>query len=433
MKKALIITYYWPPAGGGGVQRWLKFSKYMRQYGWEPIIYTHSNGEMAAVDETLIKQVPKGIEVLKTPIWEPFHIYKFLIGKKQTDKVYSGVLVENKKKSVMQNFSLWVRGNFFIPDAKCFWIKPSIKFLTQYISENNIDAIISTGPPHTTHMIALGLKKHFSKLPWIADFRDPWTNVDYWDQLHLSNWAEGRHKAMEKKILQHANKVVTVSWSWATDFINLGVRKDIDVITNGYDEADFNADKKQLSPKFTITHIGSMNADRNPHVFWKALKNIIETNPNFESLLEIRLIGPLDHAITVSLEQYGLLKYVNKTDFMPHSEAIKNLCNSQVLLLPINNTPNAGGVLPGKLYEYLGAQRPIICITEGNTDSARIMHESGAASICGYSDVALMEKIILDLFAAFQTGNLSVPKNNIENFSRKNLCGQFCDLLNSIS
>ena len=202
---------------------------------------------------------------------------------------------------------------------------------------------------------------------------------------------------------------------------------------HGYDEDDFNADKKQLSPKFTIPNIVSMNADRNPHVFWKALKNIIETNPNFESLLEIRLIGPLDHAITVSLEQYGLLKYVNKTDFMPHSEAIKNLCNSQVLLLPINNTPNAGGVLPGKLYEYLGAQRPIICITEGNTDSARIMHESGAASICGYNDVPLMEIIVFDLLAAFQAGNNTVPKNNIEKFSRKNLCGQFCDLLNSIS
>ncbi|MBK8848195.1 MAG: glycosyltransferase family 4 protein [Bacteroidetes bacterium] len=433
LKKALIITYYWPPAGGGGVQRWLKFSKYMRSNGWEPVIFTPDKPEIVAHDESLAKQIPEGIEVMRTPIWEPFHIYKFLIGKKQHEKVYSGVLVENKKKSFMQTFSLWVRGNLFIPDAKKFWIAPSITYLKKYLATHNIDAIVSTGPPHSTHMIALGIKKHMPQLPWIADFRDPWTNVDYWSQLNLSAWAERKHHRLQAEVLRNADKVVTVSWSWAQDFVNLNVRKDIEVVTNGYDHADFESGDVVLDGKFTITHVGSMNADRNPHVLWKALQNILKQNSELEKHIQIQLLGPLDNSVNESISSHGLDKFVTKVHFMPHREVIQRLCQSQVLLLPINNTPNVGGVLPGKLYEYLGAKRPIICITTTGTDSERLMRESGAADICGYDDVPRMEQIVLSLFEKYKNKQLNSEPKGVEKFARQNLCKQFFNLFDSIT
>lgn len=433
LKKALIITYYWPPAGGGGVQRWLKFSKYMRSCGWEPVIYTPKEPEIVAQDDSLAKQIPEGIEVLRTPIWEPFHIYKFLIGKKQHEKVYSGVLVENKKKSFMQTFSLWVRGNLFIPDAKKYWIAPSVSYLKKYLATHHIDAMVSTGPPHSTHMIALGIKKYLPNMPWIADFRDPWTHVDYWDQLNLSSWAERKHHRMQAQVLRSADKVVTVSWSWAHDFKNLGVRSDIEVITNGYDHADFELNNVVLDKKFTITHVGSMNADRNPHVLWKALQNILQRNTEFGQRIQIQLLGPLDNSVNESIAAHGLQQYVTKVHFMPHSEVIQRLCQSQVLLLPINNTPNVGGVLPGKLYEYMGAKRPIICITAAGTDSERLMQESGVALLCGYNDVQCMEDIVLSLFEKYKNNQLATSTTNVEKFSRQNLCKQFFALFDSLT
>jgi glycosyltransferase involved in cell wall biosynthesis len=233
MKKVLIITYYWPPMGGGGVQRWLKMTKYFREFGWEPVIFTTENGEASVVDESMLAEIPSGIETLKVPIWEPFGLYKKLLGKSKDEKIAPGLGQETKGNSTLQKLSIWVRGNFFIPDARMFWIKPSSKFLEKYLKENKIDAIISTGPPHSTHLIAFNVTRE-NNIPWIADFRDPWTNIDFYHKLMLTGWADNKHKKLELKVLKNANAIVTVSWSWAKDFEKLINRK-IDVITNGFD------------------------------------------------------------------------------------------------------------------------------------------------------------------------------------------------------
>lgn len=430
-KKLLIITYYWPPAGGGGVQRWVKFTKYLREFGWEPIIYTVSNGEYPVIDKSLEKEIPSDIKVIKTPIWEPYSFYKKFTGRKKGERVYSGFINENKKESFTQKVSVFIRGNFFIPDARKFWITPSIKYLRHYLKENRVDAMISTGPPHTTHLIAMGVKEKLN-IPWVADFRDPWTNIDFYDQLRLSNWADKKHRRLEKEVLRKADKVITVSWSWAKDFKQISGRSDIEVITNGFDPADFKGINLPISDKFSICHIGSMNKDRNPKVLWKVLQKLVGSIPEFAQKLEILLIGQVDFAITKSIEEHDLTAYLKKVDFIPHKEVIPYLKKSPVLLLPINDTPNSAGVLPGKLYEYLGAQRPIICIGPSESDSAKIMKETGN-TMHGYTEEASLKNTVGKLFNKFQKKKLTIEGTSINHYSRKELARKYTELLEKLS
>ncbi len=423
-KKLLIITYYWPPAGGGGVQRWVKFAKYLREFGWEPIIYTVSNGEYPVIDKSLEKEIPSDITTIKTPIWEPYSLYKKFTGRKKEERVYSGFINENKRESLAQKASVFIRGNFFIPDARKFWISPSIKYLRKYFKKHTVDAIISTGPPHSTHMIALGIKEKIN-IPWVADFRDPWTNIDFYDQLRLSKWADKKHRRLEKAVLKKADKVVTVSWSWAKDFKEISGRKDIQVITNGFDEADFTSAPPPLTKNFTICHVGSMNKDRNPVVLWQALSQLLKEKNALKDVLEIVLIGQVDFSILQSIEQFGLTPYLNKIDFLPHKKVVHELRKMQVLLLPINNTPNVAGVLPGKLYEYLGARRPIICIGPSDSDAAKIIEDT-QGYMHGYTDTLELEKTIIQLFNNFQKNTLNINTQKISQFSRKELAKNYC-------
>jgi glycosyltransferase involved in cell wall biosynthesis len=431
MKKFLLITYYWPPAGGGGVQRWLKMTKYFREYGWEPIIYTAEAGEQAAYDPSLVKEVPEGLEVVRTPIWEPYDLYKKFTGKKKEEKVYSGFISEGKKSSFTQDLSVFIRGNFFIPDARRFWIKPSIRFLKKYLEEHPVDAIISTGPPHSMHMIALGVKKHHD-IPWIADFRDPWTQQDFYDQLKLTWPADLTHKRMEQKVLKKADRIVTVSWSWVEDFKALSKGREVDLITNGFDPADFQTTVSQRDEAFTICHIGSMNKDRNPQFFWKALSELKKEYPGFGKKLKIKLIGQVDFSIQQAIQQYGLTDQLERLDFMPHADVVEHMKKAQLLLLPINSTPNAMGILPGKLYEYLGARRPVLAVGPLTSDAAKVIQLTQAGTINDYDDLEGLKTNISNYFQQYQEDTLEVESSGIEQFSRKALAGKYAELLKGL-
>ena len=429
MKKVLIITYYWPPMGGGGVQRWLKTTKYLREYGWEPVIFTTKNGEASVVDEGMLNEIPENIETIKVPIWEPFSVYKKLIGKKKNEKLVPGT-VTSDGKSIMQNLSVWVRGNLFIPDARKFWIKPATQHLNKYLKEHKIDAIVSTGPPHTTHMIALNVvKKH--NIPWLADFRDPWTNIDFYHKLKLTNWADKKHKRLELAVLNTASKVVTVSWSWAEDFLRISGKMPM-VITNGYDPADFvDAGKLALDEKFTITHAGSLNDDRNPHAFWKALAELCE-DEDFYKDLEIKFIGQVAPVAIADLTKCGLLDKLNSVNNLPHNKVVEELMRSQLLLLPLNDTPNIDGVVPGKLYEYIGAKRPIVCIGKTTGDAAKIIQETNSGKISGFEDVETLKATLKSYYDLYKTKTLHINSKDYDRYSRKLLAGQIAEELNKI-
>jgi glycosyltransferase involved in cell wall biosynthesis len=432
IKKVLIITYYWPPSGGAGVQRWLKFVKYLREYGWEPIVFTAEGGEVPVLDNSLKKDIPENIEVLRGPIWEPYTVYKRLIGQKKEDKIQTGFLTENEKPKTIEKLSIWIRGNFFIPDARKFWIKPSVKRLSKYLKENNVDAIVSNGPPHTTHMIALSLKKKFG-VPWLADFRDPWTNIDFYDKLLLSKWADKKHHKLEDEVINSADEVVTVSPNWAKDFLEQSKRK-FQVIYNGFDEEDFNNGTVELDKKFSFVHIGSMNKDRNPHNLWVVLGELCSEIEGFSEDVEIKIIGPIDIAVKQAIESNGLIDNFNKLNYVPHNEVVNYLKGAQMLLLPINDTPNAMGVIPGKLFEYLAAKRPILCIGPVKGDSCRIIKETSAGYVFGFDEKEKLKRTLLELYSAFKkSGFVDVSNQGIEKFSRKNLTGEMAELLNKIA
>ncbi|MFZ1686280.1 MAG: glycosyltransferase, partial [Flavobacteriales bacterium] len=236
MKRVLIITYYWPPNGGAGVQRWLKMAKYLPQYGWQPVVYTPSNPEVIVPDTTLERELPPEVEVVKRPITEPYSLYKRLTGRKADEKVHLGFLNEKKKKGWREDVAVWIRGNAFVPDARVWWVRPSVKFLAEYLRAHRVDAIVSTGPPHSMHLIALGLKKRFPDLRWIADWRDPWTTIDFYHQLKLTAWADRKHHRLERTVIRTADLNVAVGWTMAEELKSLGAKR-TEVITNGFDPA----------------------------------------------------------------------------------------------------------------------------------------------------------------------------------------------------
>tara|TARA_B100000809_G_scaffold72104_1_gene69794 strand:- start:9733 stop:11034 length:1302 start_codon:yes stop_codon:yes gene_type:complete len=431
MKKVLIITYYWPPMGGGGVQRWLKMTKYLREYGWEPIICTTENGEASVIDEGMLKEIPKAIETLRVPIWEPFSIYKRLTKKKKDEKLVLGMDQDSKESSFVHNLSVWVRGNLFIPDARKFWISPTSKFLINYLKENKIDAIISTGPPHSTHMIAMKVVAK-TKTPWLSDFRDPWTNIDFYHKLKLTKWGDRKHKKMELQVLKKANQLVTVSWSWAKDFHRISGRMPM-VITNGFDPADFtNLTDVVMDDQFTITHAGSLNEDRNPYSLWPVLKELCEEEEGFRADLQIKFIGQVALKSVEAIDKNDLNSNFNMIDHLPHEKVIKEIIKSQVLLLPLNDTPNIDGVVPGKLYEYIGAQRPILCIGKSDGDAAKILNETEAGIVCDFNDTTSLKKVVKEYYLHYKNNSLTVKSKNYEKYSRRLLAGQIAEELNKI-
>lgn len=432
MKKVLVITYYWPPSGGGGVQRWLKFVKHLNEYGWEPIIYTPENAEVPAIDNSLFKDIPQNLTVLKTKIWEPYASYKRFVGRKKEDSIKAGFLSEKKSPSLTEKISVWIRGNYFIPDARKYWIKPSIKYLLNYLKDNPVDAIVSTGPPHSMHMIAMGIKKKMD-IPWLADFRDPWTNIDFYDKLMLSSRADKRHRRMEHQVLKNADRLVTVSWNWAKDFEKLGPNK-FHVITNGFDRDDFEDNKNIPSEKFEIIHIGSMNKDRNPTVLWRVLNELAKEDPDFAAHLKITFIGQTDYSVFEALERNELTAYVEKVEYKPHDELMIRAGLASVLLLPLNNTPNVNGIIPGKLFEYLALNKPIFCIGPDKGDSATIIKECNAGIIASFDDADKMRSEILDLYKNYKAGTTPFTvKAEIKNkYSRKELTGSMVDILNEM-
>lgn len=435
MRRVLIITYYWPPSGGSGVQRWLKMSKYLPENGWQPVIYTADGAEYPVEDLSLEKDVAPEAEIVRYPIIEPYSFYKKFLGIKKDEKIKAGFINEGKKKSAWkENISVWLRGNLFIPDARCWWIRPSVRFLKKYLENNSVDAIISTGPPHSLHLIAKDLHKKFN-IPWIADFRDPWTDIDFFSELKLTNRSLKKHHRLQHKVLTEANKVVTVGWDWAKGLESHGA-KDVAVITNGY---DFSIDEKsedvELSKEFTMSHVGIVGAARNAVVFWEALGELIKDNSldDFSKLLKIRLIGQVDNSVVESIKKNNLENNVEIIPYIPHEKVIKEQCSSQVLLLFVNNSPNAKGILTGKIFEYMASGRPILAIGPKDGDTAIILDKTQTGVIVDFYDKEEMKKIIIDLFNKFKENQLVTKKNeSVEKYSRRALAKEYAQLIENI-
>ena len=437
MKRVLIISYYWPPTGGSGVQRWVKFAKYLPAEGWQPVIYTPENPEQLAVDESLVAEVPQEAEIIKTHIIEPYELYrKFLKKSGHTQEVVEVNPVNAQNKSFLQKVAMWVRGNLFRPDPRCLWIEPSVRFLKNYLKEHPVDLIVSTGPPQSMHMIGRRLALE-TGLPWVADFRDPWTKIFYFKHLSMTRATERWHKKMEKKILDDASIVVAVSPLVQQEFQAM-TQTPVELITNGFDECDFPSVRYieadgGLDREFVVTHTGLFAADGNPTILWKVLADKCRSNEVFAKALRIKLVGKTDNQIIDSIVAAGLAQNLIDMGYQPHAEAIEQQRRASLLILPLRKEPEYKAVLPGKLFEYLASWRPVLGI--GQTDGAMsmILNSTKTGLVLDWEDEASISRFIELCWQNHLAGKLTVEDADISQFTRRNLTRRMAELFERLT
>ena len=420
--KVLILTYYWPPAGGSGVQRWLKFVKYLQEFDVTPVVYTVENPEYAIQDSSLTMEIPENIEVIRQPIWEPYRLANIFSKKKKT-QTSAGFL--NSKQSLFGKISTYIRANFFIPDARMFWIKPSVSYLENYLTENPVDLIISSGPPHSLHIIGMELKR-ITKIKWISDFRDPWTDIDYFHQLPLTASARKKHFKLEKQVLKNSDAVIVVGKTMRQNYLKYN--KNTVVITNGFDRIAA-SEEVLLDRPFSITHIGMMNEDRNPLVLWKALASLSKEIKGFSDHLKIQLIGKIDACVLEAIAEYDLKENTELLSYLPHEQVFEYQKKSQILLLAVNKVPSAKGIITGKIFEYLVAKRPILAVGPTDGDLAEILEETKSGSIVEFEDVNAMKKLLKHYYKEYLNAELKITSKYIEKYHRKELTRALAELV----
>ena len=440
MKRVLIITYYWPPSGGSGVQRWVKFAKYLPKEGWQPVIYTPENPELTTIDKTLAEEIPPEAEVVKTHIFEPYGIYRKLMGKGSSTDLKALTSagsdgnevnpVNGGKKSWKQKLSLYIRGNFFIPDPRIMWVRPSVKFLKSYLKKHPVDAIVSTGPPQSMHLIGLELSKA-TGLPWLADFRDPWTKIFYFKHLELTPRSEAKHQALEKKVVDGATRVIAVSPMVKNDFEAI-TSTPVELITNGFDEEDFN-DPFEADDYFNITHTGLFASDGDPEILWKVLAAKCQEDKEFRKLLRIRLVGKTDQEIVNSIETAGLGPNLVNLGYQSHEVAVREQRNASVLILPLRKEPEYEAVLPGKLFEYLASRRPILGIGQTDGAMAQVVRNTGSGIVYDWNEEQKIRRWVDFSWEEFKNHELLDNATDISMYSRRRLTKRLASLLEEIT
>lgn len=430
MKKVLIISYYWPPSGGIGVHRCLKFAKYLRDYGWEPVVYAPLNAQYPYFDESNFEHIPKDMTVLRRKIFEPFNLFKKVSGRKKTDSA-NPVYVRDRKLSKIDKIAIWIRGNLFIPDARCFWIKPSVRFLKKYLKDNPIDAIFTDGPPHTNTDIGRRLSQE-TGIPWLMDFQDPWTQVDYYDMLKIGKRADKKHHKLEQLAFKTAKKTTIVSPTWKKDLESIGANN-VDVIVWGYDEDDFTTDSPKLDDDFSIIHAGQLGYDRRPDTLIKLLGDIKKDNPDFGEKLKLKFAGTVDYAIVDMIKNAGLEENYMPLGNISRPKAIELTRKAQMLLLPLNIADNAKGRIPGKLFENLKAERPILCLGPTDSDVSNIIRKTNTGNSFEYDDYDNLKSYILGIFEKYQNNQNIIKAKDLEQYTNRNLTGTLAGYLNEIT
>ena len=424
IKRALIITYYWPPAGGPGVQRWLKFVKYLPEFGVEPIVYIPENPNYPLVDESLVSEISNDVTILKHPIKEPYKLAG-IFSKKSSKTISSGIISDKSNQSFIEKVMLYIRGNYFIPDARKSWVKPSVNFLLSYIEKENIKTIITTGPPHSLHLVGLQLKDMLG-VKWIADFRDPWTTIGYHKQLRLTNKSQQRHKELEAQVLNTADQIIVTSSVTKKEFELITV-KPIEVITNGYDYEP--VDKVELDFKFSLSHIGSLLSKRNPEVLWNVLRDLVTANEDFAKDFQLNFVGAVSKNVLDLVKNNNLSNYINNVGYVSHKESITFQKKSQVLVLIEMNSEETKCIIPGKLFEYMVSNRPIIALGPKGSDVENILKETNTGNYFKYDDYESLKKTILIHYKAFQNKTLQSYGIGLQKYSRKKLTESLSKLI----
>ncbi len=436
-KKVLIVTYYWPPSGGGGVQRWVKFVKYLEQFGWTPTVFIPDNPEYPIIDESLLNDVSENLEIVRCPIWEPYKLYR-LISRDKDKTVSTGFISGTKKDSFIKKQMRWIRGNFFFPDARAKWIKPASRKIIQLLNDHSFDALVTTGPPMSLHVIGRKVKEK-TNISWVADFRDPWANMDNEELFNFSKKIRKKHEDAELQTLQTADKVITTSWVLAEYYEKLSSRK-IDVIPNGFDTVDFEdviMDQSYPENAFVIGHYGTFGGDRDAQGFWKVLKELTEEIPGFKDQLVLELVGPTDQQIIENIKESGLSENLKHIPYVNHNKVVAKMKRASLLLIILNQNKNQEYRIPGKIFEYLAAGKPILGIGSTTSDCAQLIRKTRAGEMLNYGDEQRLKAAVQNYYEEVNDPtNATTSNDTIDDarlaYSREKLTAQLADLLNQL-
>lgn len=417
-EKILYITYYWPPSGGAGVQRSLKTVKYLKHFGIEPVVLTVDDKKASypVRDESLLKETDINVEVIRTSSFEPLNILSAVAGK---DKVPYGGFAGLSKETMFQKTLRWIRGNLFIPDARKGWVKYAVVEAEKLILKYNIKTILISSPPHSSQLIGLKLKAKYPSLNWIADLRDPWTDIYYYNDLLHTKYAAATDQRYERKVLENCSDVIVVSRE-IRDMFRSKVpltKAGFHIIPNGFDPADFNSGMGTSTDQFIITYTGTIAESYKPQMFFNALKKLSDAYPG---KIKFVFVGKDTPSVRNSIHQNSL---ENISEFIPHvshEKALEYMMQSSVLLLIIPDVPNSKGILTGKLFEYLGASRPVIGIGPEDGEAAEILNECSSGKMFNRNNEKYFTEELFRLYDDFKNRISFKPDLNCVNkYSRE--------------
>ena len=428
--RLLVITYYWPPSGGAGVQRCLKFVKHLGHFGVEATVITVDAGQATypVRDESLLAEVPAGVRVIRTATTEPFESYKKLTGR----AVPYGGFANEGKPGLMQKALRFVRGNLFIPDPRRGWNRHALAAVEQLLAAGEqFDAVLTSSPPHSTQLIGLELKKRHG-LRWLADLRDPWTDIYYYKDLHhtpLAAWLDARY---ERQVLTQADAVLVTSPETKRLFmakLPAVPAAKFHVLPNGYDESDFRQPSQPPTECLRITHTGTITELYHINRLLEAVAACAAAHPDVP--LRLCFVGQVSAQLRGQIEQAGLLPLTDFIAFVPHDKSVEYLLSASALLMAIPDVPRNFGILPGKVFEYLAANKPIICVGPAGSDADNLLRECGAGQALPYEDAALMRETLEALVTRWRIdSNLDLPAVSHTRYSRRALAGQLAEIIN---
>lgn len=427
-KKVIFVTYYWPPAGGIGVLRCLKIAKYLRSFDWEPVIFTSTQDSYQFIDDQ--NEVPGNIEVIRVHGFNPTETFKSISGRKKEVPLVDITVTPATKHKWLDKLGIWIRGNFFIPDARSFWARPAIRAIEEWLQRNNCHAIFSDGPPHTNTLVALKIANKYG-IPWLADFQDPWTQADYYGHMKIGWIANKIHQSMERKVLQRANLVTIASPSWAVDLKELG-RSNAEVLYYGYDESDFIDYRPENKPGFIVFHGGLLGRDRNPTPFIQAIAKLKDQIERDIGPLQIRLAGGVDDGVIQDFKNAGLGSNLELLGMISRKDVLLEISTSHLLILPINRAANAKGRIPGKLFELMRSQKPILALGPTDGDVSKLLEATGTGKTFTYEDYSGCQEFLSELISG-SSPPFDWPKIMASDFSNEKLSAQVAEWLDIIA